>query len=110
MILANPPIRYAARLVLKISHGYDVVTPDDKLVRIAERSLAQIGHTFELGRFMVEFFPIRKCFFVTQGSTSDPLLTVLISQVCSRLVSWHRLEANCIRVQGFDRRDGVRPP
>ena len=66
MILANPPIRYAARLVLKISHGYDVVTPDDKLVRIAERSLAQIGHAFELGRFMVEFFPIRKCFSAIQ--------------------------------------------
>lgn len=66
MILANSTIRYAARVVLKISHGYDVVTPDDKLVRIAERSLAQIGHAFELGRFMVEFFPFRKGFSATQ--------------------------------------------
>ncbi len=66
MILANSTIRYAARLVLKISHGYDVIMPDDKLVRIAERSLAQIGHAFELGRFMVEFSPFRKCFFATQ--------------------------------------------
>jgi hypothetical protein len=66
MILVNAPVRYAARLVLKISHGYDVVTPDDKLVRIAERSLAQIGHSFELGRFMVEFFPFRRRSFTTQ--------------------------------------------
>jgi len=72
MILINPQIRYASRLVLKISHGYDVVTPDDKLIEIAERSLAQIGHAFELGRFMVEFFPFRECTFTTGRGTLTP--------------------------------------
>ncbi|KDQ23217.1 hypothetical protein PLEOSDRAFT_1049741 [Pleurotus ostreatus PC15] len=48
---------YAARLMLKVGYGYNITGAHDPLIATAERCLTQIGETFELGRFLVEFIP-----------------------------------------------------
>ncbi|KAF4585146.1 lantipeptide [Pleurotus pulmonarius] len=58
----RPPVQmvgplYAARLMLKVGYGYNITGAHDPLIATAERCLTQIGETFELGRFLVEFIP-----------------------------------------------------
>lgn len=76
--------------MLKVGYGYNVTGADDPLIATAERCLTQIGETFELGRFLVEFIPPRGLYVLRSDSDAEHSA----STTCPGLVSWRRLEAH----------------
>jgi hypothetical protein len=52
--------RLGGTIILDISHGYEVKDTNDKFVRLAEETVAELTRVAVLGKFLVDAIPARQ--------------------------------------------------
>ena len=104
-------VRTTGAIILMISHGYSVNEHDDSFVDVVEGAINGFSECLEPGAFLVDMMPFCKLCSLP-GALLGMLTTccsLTNSAICTRLVSWNRMEGESEAVREIGGRYGGYP-